>query len=83
MSGWGIQKRQITKIGGRKMLTAYWDLGLQIKDLPVDDPRIPLFPFEKLDYAESILARAKVARREIVWEIKEKGGSYSVREKQS
>ena len=28
------------------MLTAYWDLGLQIKDLPVDDPRIPLFPFE-------------------------------------
>ena len=62
------------------MLTAYWDLGLQIKDLPVDDPRIPLFPFEKLDYAESILARAKVARREIVWEIKRHGDSYSVRE---
>ena len=52
-------------------------------NLPVDDPRIPLFPFEKLDYAESIFARAKVARPEIVWEIKEKGGSYSVREKRS
>jgi hypothetical protein len=65
------------------MLMAYWDLGLQIKDLPVDDPRIPLFPFEKLDYAESILARAKIARPEIVWEIKKNGGSYSVREKQS
>ncbi len=63
------------------MLTAYWDLGLQIKDLPTDDPRIPLFPFERLDYAESILARAKVARPEIAWEIKEKGGSYGVREK--
>jgi hypothetical protein len=63
------------------MLTAYWDLGLQIKDLPTDDPRVPLFPFEKREYAESILARAKDVRPKIVWEIKEKGGSYSVREK--
>lgn len=62
------------------MLHAYWDLGLQIKDF-ADDPRIPLFPFEKRDYAESILARAKIARPEIVWEIKESGGSYSAREK--
>lgn len=65
------------------MLTAYWDLGLQIKDLPIDDPRVPLFPFENLDYAESILAKAKLARPEIVWMIKEQGGSYSVREKRS
>ncbi len=63
------------------MLTAYWDLGLQIKDLPIDDPRVPLFPLEKLEYAESILARAKALRPNIVWEIKEHGGSYSVREK--
>lgn len=65
------------------MLTAYWDLGLQIKDLPVDDPRVPEFPFEKLSSAKSILAKAKLARPEIQWEIKEKSGSYSVREKQS
>ena len=63
------------------MLMAYWDLGLQIKDLPTDNPNIPYFPFEKLEYAESILARAKLARPKIVWEIKEKDGSYSVREK--
>ena len=37
---------------------------------------------EKLEYAESILARAKLARPEIVWEIKKKDDSYSVREKQ-
>jgi hypothetical protein len=60
---------------------AYWDSGLQIKDLPTDDPRVPYFPFEKRDYAESILARAKDLRPHIVWEIKEKGGSYSVRAK--
>jgi len=65
------------------MLTVYWDLGLQIKDLPIDDPRVPRFPLENLSSAESILARAKLARPEIDWEIKEKSGSYSVREKQS
>ncbi len=65
------------------MLTAYWDLGLQIKDLPVDDPRVPQFPFEHLRSAESALAKAKLARPEITWEIKEHRGSYSVREKQS
>lgn len=64
------------------MLTAYWDLGLQIKDLPHDDPRVPQFPFEKKTYAESVLAKAKLARPEIDWEIKEKDGSYSVRQKQ-
>ena len=63
------------------MLTAYWDLGLQIRDLPTDDPRVPLFPFENRGHAESILAKAILARPEIVWEIKEQGGSYSVREK--
>jgi hypothetical protein len=65
------------------MLTAYWDLGLQIKDLPVDDPRAPRFPFENLSSAELVLAKAKLARPEIPWEIKEQSGSYSVREKQS
>jgi hypothetical protein len=63
------------------MLMAYWDLGLQIKDLPADDPRVPYFPFEKLGYAESILARAKTLRPDIEWRIKEQHGSYSVREK--
>lgn len=62
------------------MLTAYWDLGFQIKDLS-DDPRVPLFPLEKLEYAESILTRAKDLRPDIVWEIKKKDDSYSVREK--
>jgi hypothetical protein len=39
------------------MLTAYWDVGLQIKDLPADDSRVPLFPFENLSFAESVLAK--------------------------
>jgi hypothetical protein len=65
------------------MLTAYWDLGVQIKDLPMDDPRVPQFPIENLSKAESILAQAKLARPEIHWEIKEQSGSFSVREKQS
>jgi hypothetical protein len=63
------------------MLIAYWDLGLQIKDLPTDDPRVPQFPFEDLDSAKSVLAKAKFARPSINWEIKEQSGSYSVREK--
>lgn len=63
------------------MLTAYWDLELQIKDLPTDDPRVPMFPLESRDLAESILAKAKIARPEIAWEIKQRGGSYTVREK--
>jgi hypothetical protein len=63
------------------MLTAYWDLGLQIKDLPTDDPRVPQFPFENLNSANSVLAQAKHSRPEIHWEIKEQNGSYSVREK--
>lgn len=63
------------------MLTAYWDLQLQIKDLPTDDPRVPIFPLENRDLAESILAEAQIARPEIAWEIKEHSGSYSVREK--
>lgn len=63
------------------MLTAYWDLELKIKDLPTDDPRIPIFPLENRDLAESILAKAKIARPEIAWEIKEQSGSYTVREK--
>ncbi|MFI5059337.1 MAG: hypothetical protein ACHQLQ_14275 [Candidatus Acidiferrales bacterium] len=65
------------------MLTAYWDLGLQIKDLPIDDPRVPQFPFENLSSAESVLAKAKLKRPEIKWEIKENGGSYSVRGKRA
>jgi hypothetical protein len=65
------------------MLTAYWDLGLQIKDLPTDDPRVPQFPFEDLRGAESVLARSKLARPEVIWEIKEKSGFYSVRERSS
>jgi hypothetical protein len=77
-----LENHQTMRKGG-EMLTAYWDLGLQIKDLPVDDPRVPEFPFEKLSSAKSILAKAKLARPEIQWEIKEKSGSYSVREKQS
>lgn len=63
------------------MLTAYWDLELQIKDLPTDGPRVPMFPLESRDLAESILAKAKIARPEIAWEIKQRGGSYTVREK--
>jgi len=63
------------------MLTAYWDLGLQIKDLPSDDPRILEFPSENLKTAESVLAQAKLARPEINWIIEERGGSYRVREK--
>jgi hypothetical protein len=63
------------------MLTAYWDLELQIKDLPTDDPRVPMFPLESPDLAESILAKAKIARPEIAWEIKQRGGFYTVREK--
>ena len=31
------------------MLTAYWDLKLKIKDLPTDDPRVPMFPLESRD----------------------------------
>ena len=46
------------------MLTAYWDLELKIKDLPTDDPRVPTFPLESRDLAESILAKAKIARPE-------------------
>lgn len=63
------------------MLTAYWDLELKIKDLPTDDPRVPTFPLESRDLVESILAKAKIARPEIVWEIKQHNGSYTVREK--
>ena len=63
------------------MLTAYWDLELQIKDLPTDDPRVPMFSLESRDLAESILAKAKIVRPEIAWEIKQRGGSYTVREK--
>lgn len=63
------------------MLTAYWDLGLQIKDLPIDDPRVPQFPFEDLSSAQSVLAKAKIERPEIKWAITEKNGSYSVRGK--
>lgn len=62
------------------MLMAYWDLGLQIKDVPQDDTRVPLFPFENLACAESALAKARLALPEIKWEIKEFQGSYSVRE---
>ncbi len=63
------------------MLTAYWDLELQIKDLPTDDPRVPMFPLGSRDLADSILAKAKIARPEIAWEIKQQGDSYTVREK--
>jgi hypothetical protein len=65
------------------MLTAYWDLGLQIKNLPTDDIRAPQFPFDNLESAKSLLAKAKVARPEVDWVIEEKNGSYSVRERLS
>ena len=40
-----------------------------------------MFPLESPDLAESILAKAKIARPEIAWEIKQRGGFYTVREK--
>jgi hypothetical protein len=48
------------------MLTAYWDLELKTKDLPTDDPRVPTFPLEGRDLAESILAKAKIARPKLL-----------------
>jgi len=45
------------------MLTAYWDLGLQIKDLPTEDPRVPMFPLERHDLAESMGYDVQLAGR--------------------
>jgi hypothetical protein len=63
-----------------RMLMAYEDLGFQIKDIPLEDPRVPLFPIEKRSDAVTILKKAKSQRPEILW-VLEGDGPYRVREK--
>jgi hypothetical protein len=62
------------------MLMAYEDLGFQIKDIPLEDPRVPPFPIETRADAAKILEKAKSQRPEILWML-EGNGPYRVREK--
>lgn len=55
------------------MLTAYEDCGLKIKDIPMEEIRVPLFPIENLDDAWRILAEARRQRPDVAWEIKGNG----------
>lgn len=63
------------------MLMAYEDLRFQIKDIPTDDQRVPLYPIEKKPTAMRILAQARTERPDLNWNIEEKAkgnGPYRV-----
>jgi len=51
------------------MLMAYEDLGFKIKDIPTDDPRVPLYPIENRPKAMRILAQARTERPDKKWAI--------------
>ena len=55
------------------MLMAYEDLGFTIKDIPTDDPRVPVYPIENLSRAKEILAWAETERPAVRWVIEGNG----------
>jgi hypothetical protein len=55
------------------MLMAYEDLGFKIKDIPADDPRVPLYPIESLSSAEEIMVWARTEHPTVRWVIEGKG----------
>jgi hypothetical protein len=57
----------------RTMLIAYEDGVFTIKDIPMEETRVPLHPIESLSDAQRILAEAKKQRPEIQWTIKGTG----------
>ncbi len=59
------------------MLMAYDDCGFTIKDVPMEETRVPLRPIENLSDAERILAEAKRQRPDVHWVIKG-AGPYGV-----
>jgi hypothetical protein len=56
------------------MLMAYEDIGLQIKDIPTEDTRVPLYPIKRLPTAMRIIAAARMKRRDLKWAIERKNG---------
>ena len=55
------------------MLMAYEDGVFTIKDVPIEETRVPLHPMEKLADAQRIVAEAKKLHPEIQWTIKGTG----------
>jgi hypothetical protein len=55
------------------MLMAYEDGGLRIKDIPMEETRVPLYPIESRSDAERILEEAKRQRPDLRWAIKGTG----------
>jgi hypothetical protein len=52
-----------------KMLMAYEDLGFKIKDIPMEEARVPLCPIDGHAAAVRILEKAKIERPEVSWVI--------------
>ena len=61
----------------RTMLMAYEDCGFKIKDVPLEETRVPLLPMESRSEAERILSEAKRQRPDVRWAI-EGTGPYGV-----
>jgi hypothetical protein len=59
---------------------AYEDLGFRIKDVPSDDPRVPLYSIKNRSDAILILEQAESERPDIHWII-EGDGPCRVRQK--
>jgi hypothetical protein len=56
------------------MLMAYEDMGeFRIKDVPADDPRVPLYPINYLSKAAEIREWAKNQGDDFIWKIEGKG----------
>jgi hypothetical protein len=55
------------------MLMAYEDLGLPIKDVPIEETRVPLHPIKSYSEAKWILAEAERQRPDIQWTIRGNG----------
>lgn len=51
------------------MLIAYEDLGLQIKDDPIEETRVPFHPIKSYSEAKRILAEAERQRPDVLWSI--------------
>jgi len=55
------------------MLVAYDDCGFTIKDIPMEETRVPLHPIESRSDAARILAEAIRRRQDVRWVIKGTG----------
>lgn len=55
------------------MLMAYDDCGFKIRDIPMEESRVPLYPIDNISHAERILTEARRQRADIQWVIKGTG----------